>query len=412
MKKIAFFIVMLTTASTFAQQPLADTLFVKGKFAEAEKVYETLLANDPNNIHNQLQLIRLALFSNQLTKAESNAANLLSTQPDDSVSNLLMAEILHRQDKYLQSAQHYRKGKRLSHANLMSSFEEGKAYTIEKTGKGGLTKIKFIHTDPLPLISISVNGSEELNFIIDTGGSDIILDKEVATKLNLPLFGSVTGTFAGSRKAPVELSKAESIRIGDLLVKNVPLQIMNTKPYSQVAGGKPVSGILGTVFFYHFITTLDYKNGQLIFADKKQGAMPGKCESLPFWMASTHIMVTPGYVNKYAEPLMLFVDTGLAMSGVGFTCPESTLTLADLKPIQGEAVYGQGGGGPVKVIPFFMESLKVGDINRKNMMGITGAFPKSLESSLGFKINGLVSHEFFRGSILTFDFTQMRMCIQ
>jgi hypothetical protein len=167
---------------------------------------------------------------------------------------------------------------------------------------------------------------------------------------------------------------------------------------------------------YHFIPTLDYPQGELVLRRKtkenlkrvEREARAKKSMAIPFWMAGDHYMVAWGTVNK-SQPLLFFVDTGLA--GGGFTCPESTLKEATISLQESLAAEGVGGGGKVKVIPFVVEELTLGDAKEHNVRGLyTGAFP--LENAFRFRIGGLISHGFFRPYALTFDFVGMRYFLE
>ena len=204
-----------------------------------------------------------------------------------------------------------------------------------------------------------------------------------------------------------------SLTLNDFVIKNVPVNIMDTRQFSEpVFGGKRVDGIIGTYLFYHFLATMDYPQGELILQRKtkenlkqfEERAQAEKQIVVPFWMAQ-HYMVTWGIVNK-SQPLLLFVDTGLA--GVGFTCPESTLKEAGIKVQKSQASEGIGGGGKIMSIPFEVEELTLGDAREHNVQGLYGVFPPQLENAFGFRIGGLISHGFFRRYALTLDFTGMR----
>ena len=95
----------------------------------------------------------------------------------------------------------------------MESFKGQTPYEIQ--GDGQITHVKFIKTDPLPVVSVHINGGDEVNFFIDTGGSELALDSEFAKELGLPQFGEVQGTFSGGQHADVEQSRIESITLGD-----------------------------------------------------------------------------------------------------------------------------------------------------------------------------------------------------
>ncbi|HET6962118.1 MAG TPA: aspartyl protease family protein, partial [Terriglobia bacterium] len=251
-------------------------------------------------------------------------------------------------------------------------------------------------------------------------------------------FGSETGTFAGGRRAEFQHGQVDSLTLNDFIIKNVPVNIMDIRRFSQppfggrgvdgVSGrisailqglivralwkGKRLDGVIGTVLLYHFLSTLDYPKGELILRRKTKENLNGveeearakNCTVIPFWMAGDHYMVAWGRVNK-TQPLLLFVDTGLA--GRGFTCPESTLKEAGIKLQESRDGLGIGGGGEVKAIPFVVDELTFGNAKEHNVKGLyMGAFP--LENAFGFHIAGLISHGFFRPYALTLDFTGMR----
>src|SRR5262249_6477006 len=144
--------------------------------------------------------------------------------------------------------------------------------------------------------------------------------KEVGAKQ----FGSVTGTFAGGKQAAVQEGRIDSLTLGGLTVRDVPVGVLNTRRFSDpLYGGKRVDGIIGTVLFYHFLSTLDYPTGKLVRAPKtgedlrrlEADARAGQAVVVPFWMAGDHYVVAWGQVER-GEPVLLFVDTGLAGGGV------------------------------------------------------------------------------------------------
>ncbi len=111
-------------------------------------------------------------------------------------------------------------------------------------------------------------------------------------------------------------------------------------------------------------------------------------------------------MNK-ADESLFFIDTGLA--GLGFTGPRSTLEEAKVELIEAAAAEGAGGGGAMRIVPFVLESLSLGDLRREQIPGVFGQFPEKLEHSKGFRIGGLISHGFFRPYAVTFDFDAMEL---
>jgi len=393
----------------------ADSLFKAGKFAEAEKLYAETLNVDSKNFHATVRLGYLALFSNRLDDAQKWLLKAIEIKPEEVASKSLLAEVFYRRDDFQQAANLLRAIGREAKAKQLESFKDFKPYQIES--KVEVTSLKFVLTDPLPVVQVQVNGQEAVSFFIDTGGAEAIIDTEFAKEVGANQFGSETGTFAGGKQAAFQYGRVDSLTLGDFTVKNVPVHIMDVRRFSQpVFGGKQVNGIIGTVLLYHFFPTLNYPEGELILRQKtnetlsrfEQEAQGQNYIVVRFWMAGDHYMVAWGSVNK-SQPMLFFVDTGLA--GGGFTCPESTLREGGIQLQENLASEGVGGGGKVKVIPFVVEELALGEAKGQIIQGLfTGAFP--LENAFGFRIGGLISHGFFRTYALTLDFTGMRLFIR
>jgi hypothetical protein len=168
-----------------------------------------------------------------------------------------------------------------------------------------------------------------------------------------------------------------------MIVRNVPANMFAVRRFSDLDfGGRRVDGVIGTVLLYHFLSTIDYPGGALVLRRRTLENLrafeqaPHTSYVMPFWMAGDHYIVAWGKINQ-CEPMLFFLDTGLV------------------------------GGGWVREIPFPIQTLSLGEITQHDTHGIyMGPFP--LEYACGFRIGGLISHEFFRPWALTFDFTSMR----
>ncbi len=415
---LSFLIFGLAAASPpgilFGQTPLeaADELFQAGKFAEAEKFYLQALKEDPQNFRCLVHLGRIALLSNRLEDAEKWLTQAAELRAEEPVPKSLLAEIFYRRDDFLRAAEFFRAVGREPMAQKLESFKGLIPYRLAKD-KPAETRLKFVMTDPLPVVQVRVNRGPAVNFFLDTGAPEVVIDSELAKEVGATLFESEKGVFAGGQQAGYSHGRINSLTLGDFEVENVPVHVMDVRRFSgPIFKGKQVDGIIGTVLLYHFLPTIDYPGGELILRRKTKENLERlekqysreKPVVVPFWMALDHYMLAWGKVNQSQE-MLFFVDTGLA--GGGFTCPESTLTEAGINLMEDRASEGLGGGGKVKVIPFVVEELSLGEAKEKNIVGVfTGAFP--LEKAFGFRIGGLISHGFFRPYALTLDFQRMR----
>jgi predicted aspartyl protease len=386
----------------------ADTLFRSGKFGEAEASYAEIVAKAPDDFRAVSQLGTLGLFSNRFTEAEKWLEKAIQIKPKDAASKLLLAEVFYRQDKFELAAPLLRDAGQETRVKTLESFRGLTRYEVQSQAKS--TTLKFLVTNPLPLVQVKVNGKEAI-FLIDTGAAEVILDPEFANQVRAKEFGSLgNGTFAGGKNAGVQAGRIDLLALGDFEIKNVPVMLLSTRQFAPIFGGKQIDGIIGTVLFYHFLATLDYPRGELVLhrnTEENRKGLDNKATVIPFWMAGDHFIVAWGKIEKLS--VLWFVDTGLA--GGGVTCAESIIKEAGIKLSESQAGEGIGGGGKVKVVPFTVKELSLGDATAQDVRGLfLGAFP--LENAFGFRIGGIISHGFFRPYAVTFDFTGMRLVLR
>jgi Aspartyl protease/Tetratricopeptide repeat len=427
--RICAVLAVVVAAWSFAGQARSQTkqanieaaeLFKDGQFDEARNGYARLANENPNDYSAVLELGRIALLSNQLDDAQKWLEQVLRLRPGDTDAKVTLAEAFYRRDDFQQAAavlngvdvstnklviEQY---PTLNVAKLLS-FKGQTPYELH--GEGQTTRLKFIRSDPLPLVNVRVNGGEEATFFIDTGGSEVTLDTEFAKELGLPQFGDVQGTFSGGQHTQVGLLRIQSLTLGDWTVTNLPIATMPLRQLSQGLGANRIDGVLGTTLFYHFLATLDFRGGELVLRRKTAQSgqeLAGKGVAVPFWIASDHFMVGWGCVNTL-PPALLFVDTGLA--GAGVKLAEPAIKQAGIKLDEDKAYSGAGGAGKLKIVPYTVSQLSFGDVQEHNVPGLyDGPFP--WEHTFGFYLAGMVGHDFFKPYAVTFDFQAMRIVLQ
>jgi tetratricopeptide (TPR) repeat protein len=294
----------------------ADALFQAGKFADAEKAYAQTAANDPANLASQLQQGSIALLANHLDQAQLRLKKALALQPANVAAKIMLAEVFYRRDQFAEAAnamaglgpndsQELANVSTLNRAKL-ESFKGLAPYELH--GPGDVTRLKFVKRDPLPLVKVRINGGKEVLFFIDTGGAELALDTAFAKELGIPQFGAVQGTFSGGQHAAVLNGRVDSVTVGDWVVKNVPVQELALRQLSQAFGIQQLDGCVGTIFLSHFLSTIDFRNGELVLRRKTaaQNLNHGsKQTDVPFWMAGDHFMVGWGQVNSLPPALLL-----------------------------------------------------------------------------------------------------------
>jgi Tfp pilus assembly protein PilF len=401
----------------------ADLLFQAGKFADAGKLYSQIVAQNSKDYSATLQLGRVALLSNRLDDAQKWLEKAIALKPGDADAKVMLAEAFYRRDDF-QKAAAALNGVDVSSNKLiieqypalniakLESFKSQTAYELH--GNGRSTRVKFVKTDPLPVVTVRVNGGDEVTFFIDTGGSEVALDTDFAKGLGVPQFGAVQGTFSGGQHAEVQQGRIESLTLGDWTIKNLPAVMLPLRQLSKGFGVKQIDGIIGTTLFYHFLATMDYPRGELVLRRKDVSSLeefiksPIKRVAVPIWMASDHFMVGWGRVETLPSTL-LFVDSGLM--GAGVKLAESVIKQAGIKLEENKAEEGAGGGGTLKIVPYTVHQLSFGEIKEENVPGLyDGPFP--WENMFGFHLAGMVGHDFLKPYAVTFDFQDMQIFLQ
>src|SRR5438874_3515399 len=400
----------------------ADRLFQAGKFTEAGKLYSQIVTQNPKHYAATLQLGRIALLSNRLEDAQKWLEKAVTLQPDDADAKVMLAETFYRRDDF-QKATAALNGIDVSSNKLIreqyptlnvAKLESFKGQTpYELQGNGTSTRLKFLKTNPLPVVNVRVNGGDEVTFFIDTGGSEVTLDTEFAKELGIQQFGAVQGTFSGGQHAEVQQGRIETLTVGDWTIKNLPTAMFPLRQLSKDLGVKRIDGVIGTTLFYHFLATMDYPRGELVLRQKTAESVAefkvkSSGKSVPIWMASDHFMVGWGRVETL-PPALLFVDTGLAQACVKLA--ESVIKEAGIQLEEDKASEGAGGGGTLKIVPYTVHQLSFGDIKEQNVPGLyDGPFP--WENMFGFHLAGMVGHDFFKRYAVTFDFQNMQIFLQ
>jgi len=389
----------------------AESAFVAARFVEADRGYGAILARQPADTLALIRRGQIALFANRLAEARPLIEKARDAGASPERAAALLGEIAYRENDYATAAPLFRLAGHDAKARKLESFAGTRPWRIDGPDS---VAIPMQQVDPLPLVQATINGQGPYFFLIDTGGGELVLDPSLADSLKLDRYGDEEGTFAGGRRRGVTQSRVQSLGLGPLTIRDVPVGLLDTRRFAAVAGGRSVAGVIGTVLLYHFRATLDYPRAQLVLVRRNAGARVSGSASanrieVPFWMAGDHFIAATGSVDSSGVQTW-FVDSGLA--GAAFTAPASTLLDARIAvPDTSSGFTGQGGGGSVRAAPFHVRRLSLGSAERTDLLGIFGAFPPTLERGFGFRFGGIVSHAFLRAWSVTFDFDRMRIVL-
>jgi hypothetical protein len=268
--------------------------------------------------------------------------------------------------------------------------------------------IHFDYYQRLIFFNVTINGTDSLYFLFDTGANASAIDAVSAQKLNLKPHktDSVEGS-AGT--IAVEMIKIKSIAAGDAKVKNLRFTTQDLS-YMLAPPGKRVQGILGTDFMKHFTVTIDFVSHKISFTNQ-----PGvhSATSIPFEM-DNNIPRVRATINHSFQTFLRY-DSGSSLFDtdsiyVNVTTPNwKAIQRADtsLKPYT--YFKGTGIGGEIQLAVVPVKSFSFNDVPVQNAFIIVqpeqGYFART--DAVGFFGNNLL--EKFKN--VTIDFKTKKISV-
>lgn len=114
----------------------------------------------------------------------------------------------------------------------------------------------------LILIQVSVNGTEGMHFLLDTGASVSVINESMVDELGLEQKGRLVEVIGAAGRAEASFTKVESIAMPGLELVNQQLLAVDLDPFLPYVGRR-VDGILGFDFISRFVVKIDYEKRTL-----------------------------------------------------------------------------------------------------------------------------------------------------
>jgi tetratricopeptide (TPR) repeat protein len=309
-----------------AQVLPGDDLFAQGRFAEATRIYEDAAKAAPASAPLLARLARARLYQGRESEALDLARQALELAPGNPVATATQG---------------------VAQARLHNFG--GDFYQIEDSASTG--SAQFVITDPLPVVHVTIGG-RQATFLIDTGAPDIMVRRPLAEALGLPISEGGIGVFAGGRQARVDRTVVPEMEIGGVRIRNVPAGV-NSAADGLTLPGVELDGVIGSGLLMHFLSTIDYCDGELTLAPRNaSAAFQTRAEAsganvVPIWLVADHFVFARGKMNQLEG--LFYIDTGLA--GGGLVASKATLDAAGVTVDESHTLTGRGAGVPFNSSP-------------------------------------------------------------
>ena len=394
----------------------ANILFKLGDIWKANYVIAPLVTSTSSNLEDLQIGARTAMLLSDYEQAEALFERLLRVADEGSeaytmgLKGLVMA---HYQTNRYSEAKGLTLPKEEEETGVgtlltfMRRFE-GEPYQVEWWNKERVAHLPIINDfEPpgaLPLMKLDIN-EHSVNFILDTGGDRLYIDKGVFEKVGIRNISRRKARYAYTKGEYVEepLGVAETVKMGGVSLRNVPVIGAKWKEM-----GLTSDGVLTTQILRQFLSTVDYRNKELTLRERSATGKAQFIEALgdsdphqiPFFMAKTHMMFTKGSLNGRSG-LNFFVDSGLAASMPLVILDET----ADFLGIERNPIQMAGRKHYWSPI----ESYGIGSLIRGPTQALGNVLvEENAYWQFGFIYDALISHQYLRhlGS-WTIDFDSM-----
>jgi predicted aspartyl protease len=272
---------------------------------------------------------------------------------------------------------------------------------------GNSATIPFEYTDDdNEILKVSVNGSQPLNFTIDTG-SDVfaIITARQARSLGLTASNNYKVGVAGN----VGEVEAASIPSANLTLPGVEalnqrIEVLITDVQAN-NDGTEIDGVLGLEFLRHFVVEIDYENKTIRLFSPDKFQYSGRGETIPIRIHDESPEVRMKLVTASGKRIESYfeIDTGMSGTVVLYTTTVNKYALAaDMRTIQAPTSIEANGEFNRRIGR--AKSLQLGRFVIENP---SVSLAQNLERE-----GGVVGEEILRRFKVIFDFSHHRMILE
>lgn len=413
---ISLDVVKKDSKNSFGFAVLGNVLIAEGNLRQAR----LLLANSLT-LHNKESLAWAGMglvdfYENRIDDAIENletASYLDPREPDFAFS---LAQVAARAERYEMAAEAYAKflyvapdtdrdrKERIEGLIRFLRFLGGRKslYDID----GGGTSVPIAIERDRPVIMMRVNGKKEsLRFVLDTGSGISVISKKTAARLGIKAItkGGMARAIGGDGKFPIVYGFLNSVSIGDVKIRNVPVYIREFYSTSE-----EVDGYIGLALISKFLTTLDYAGGTFTLAEKTKtdGTPTEGSLFLPLRLTSSGFLSGEVMLEGVDSPLNFIVDTGASVSVIA----SEVAAMDEIeRHAQEERLRVIGAAGVLDDVRYFvLPKMSFGNNTVESVKAVELDLGIINEAS-GFRQAGILGGNFLKNYRLTFDFKNSKV---
>lgn len=318
--------------------------------------------------------------------------SLLSTAEDKELCELVALAYL-RQNDNQEAAFWFEKAKLWS----MASFYRQISHPFEVLPGCESAQLAFMDSSyPFyPIVEVKMNNQSFL-FLIDTGSSTTLVDMQLAHKLGINGKEHSQLVLSNGKQTKALLGTIESMSLGQWVIKNVPVLIV--EELHRKSNGKECNfqGVLGMDFLSRFNLLLDYPARKVKFHRKNRhaaGLVPAGSRlvaKIPLLLSPQGLCLLQGKCNS--KVIFFLFDTG-----------SRDYPLEFYKESSKEFKFSEGSSG------YLLDHLHFGSITIHKAKGIFTSVPFGISYPAEIPFCGIIGNSLFHRYKVLLDFDRMVM---
>jgi predicted aspartyl protease/cytochrome c-type biogenesis protein CcmH/NrfG len=404
--------------NSYAFAVLGTALLTAGNFRDSRISLVNALRINKRESLAWASLGTLDFYENRIFDGLENLRTAVYFEPDDADFIFTLAQIASRSEQYKEAAAAYERFLQISPLTDSDRRDRikglikflrflGDKQSLYSTQNEGQTSISFRLINDRPVFKIKINKTEEpMNFVLDTGSGISVISDETAQRLKIKAVsrGGSARAIGGNGKFDIVYGFLQSVYIGDVKIRNVPVYIRKFH-----SNGERIDGYIGLSLISKFLTTLDYGNST--FSLKRKDLEANKRRendnlSLPLRLTSSGFLSGEVQLEGIETPLNFIVDTGASISVISDALAGTKEISRFLKD---ERMRVIGAAGVTENVPtFLLPRVTFGTHSRERIKAISLDLNLINEAS-GFEQAGILGGNFLKNYRLTFDFENSKV---
>jgi tetratricopeptide (TPR) repeat protein len=394
-----------------AETMFADALWGEALFDEAEAAYQEAFKRHPGWPRARFGVARSLATRGQIGEALTHALAAHAGATKDAEILVLIGELYERSYRFDEAA------------SILEEYVDGLPRRLRGDSEVASLKVRFLksfkgrtpimidgnpealHTVPFTLRERKILVAAELNgrrtdLVIDTGADRTAITRDTSIRADVrPIADAMISGAGQPGLRQLSVARADSIQIGSLMVRNVPVSIRRTN----MPGTANWQNEVFSPVPLGLSVVVDYERRELTLG-RQIPEMPADFR-LPLRLH--RLAMVRGLLND-AHPAYFIVDTGGELVSIS----QDVMAQLDMRPARliPIKVFGVAGIDPSAVLlPGVNLDFDTIEMNKYGVAVLNLRAPSVL---LGFKVGGILGHKFLGSYRVALDINRAELRLQ